>query len=645
MSMKTKQRIGRWWLVWLLVGLGVGGAVAAARAADQAAWMQKVDPHVLHSMADGAEAEFLIVLAAQADLRAAAAAPTKLAKGQAVYAALTAVAQNSQPPLIAELESRGAPYRRFWVRNMLWTRGDAATLAAVARRPDVARIHANPAVRLDAPPPLDAAAALDAATAVAWNIELVNAPQAWAAGVTGQGVVIGGQDTGYDWTHPTLRAQYRGWDAVTGTAGHDYHWHDAIHADHPNTAPGNPCGFDAPAPCDDNGHGTHTMGTMVGSDGGANQVGMAPGARWIGCRNMEQGWGTPAGYAECYEWFIAPYPRGGDPFTDGNPAQAPHVINNSWSCPAYEGCTDPDVLQAVVEAVRAAGVVTVHAAGNAGPACSSINTPPAIYAASFTVAATDGADNAASFSSRGPVLLGSHAPAKPDVAAPGVGVRSSAPGGRYTVSSGTSMAAPHVAGLTALLIAAQPALAGDVDGLEQLMAQTAVPRTSAQGCGGDSPTAVPNHVYGWGRIDAWAAVREALNAAGPRLHKAAAPTVQSGAPLTYTLSVTNTTSAPLTSVVLTDTLPGGATLLSASPPFTLQGETVIWQTAVLPSGAAWQVELVVQAPVVTQTAVLTNADYGVRSAGDGAAVRGLPVTTAVAPPPAFALYLPLLRHD
>ena len=70
------------------------------------------------------------------------------------------------------------------------------------------------------------------------------------------------------------------------------------------------------------------MGTMVGATATRN-LGMAPGARWIGCRNMEQGWGTPATYAECYEWFIAPYPAGGDPFSDGDPSKAPHVINNS----------------------------------------------------------------------------------------------------------------------------------------------------------------------------------------------------------------------------------------------------------------------------------------------------------------------------
>ena len=86
------------------------------------------------------------------------------------------------------------------------------------------------------------------------------------------------------------------------------------------TTAGGPCGNDSPAPCDAYGHGTHTMGTMVGDDGAGNQVGMAPGAQWIGCRNMDNaGNGTPARYIECFEFFLAPYPVGGSAITQGVP--------------------------------------------------------------------------------------------------------------------------------------------------------------------------------------------------------------------------------------------------------------------------------------------------------------------------------------
>ena len=149
-----------------------------------------------------------------------------------------------------------------------------------------------------------------------------------APGYTGQGAVIAGQDTGYQWDHPALKDQYRGWNG--SAADHNYNWHDAIHAT------GSSCGADSPCPCDDNDHGTHTMGTMVGDDGGANQIGMAPGARWIGCRNMNAGVGTPTTYIECFEWFIAPTDLAGQ---NPNPAMAPDVINNSWGCPESEGCS------------------------------------------------------------------------------------------------------------------------------------------------------------------------------------------------------------------------------------------------------------------------------------------------------------------
>jgi len=247
------------------------------------------------------------------------------------------------------------------------------------------------------------------------------------------------------------------------------------------------------------------MGTMVGDDGGSNQIGMAPNAQWIACRNMEEGWGTPATYTECYEWFIAPYPVGGDPMQDGDPSKAPHVINNSWSCPVSEGCTDPNVLRTVVENVRTAGIVTAHSAGNSGSSCSTIRDPAAIYDASFSVGATASNDTIAGFSSRGPVTVGGNNPAKPDISAPGVGIRSSVPGGTYSTFSGTSMAAPHVAGLVGLLISAQPNLAGNVDALEQAIKESAVPQFTTEGCGDDEADSVPNHVYGWGRIDAYAA--------------------------------------------------------------------------------------------------------------------------------------------
>jgi uncharacterized repeat protein (TIGR01451 family) len=352
------------------------------------------------------------------------------------------------------------------------------------------------------------------------------------------------------------------------------------------------------------------MGTMVGDDGvpgapGPNQIGMAPGARWVGCRNMDAGGvGSPFTYISCYQWFIAPTRIDG---SEPRPDLAPDAINNSWGCPPSEGCTDMTVLLQAVQNVRAAGILTAHSAGNSGSACSTVDTPGAIYDESFTVGATDSGDTLAGFSSRGPVLVDGSGRAKPDISAPGVFVRSSWPGTGYGPASGTSMAAPHVAGLTALILSAQPGLRGQVDMLEILIEQTAVPRPATD-CGSSG---VPNNLYGWGRIDALAAFE-----GSPRLDLAgqvSSATVEPGGLLTYTLDVSlSGIFTETTGVVLTDALPAQTSLVSATLPYTLSGGVVEWYWPALEASQPVSVELVVQvAP--TATGMIVNGDYAVRS--------------------------------
>ncbi|HEX4953922.1 MAG TPA: S8 family serine peptidase [Thermoanaerobaculia bacterium] len=452
-----------------------------------APWQDKVDPWILDRITEAGSAELLVVLAEQADLAGAAHLPSKEAKGRYVFERLRETAAKSQGPLLAELRNRGVEHRPYWVANMIWMRADRATIEALARREDVARLHANPVVRMDLPAPEPELPA--APTAPEWGVNMVAAPTLWAQGFTGLGIVVAGEDTGYDWDHPALIGKYRGWNGAS--ADHNFNWWDAIHSG------GGSCGANSIEPCDDNNHGTHTMGTMVGDDGGSNQIGVAPGAKWIGCRNMDQGNGTPTTYAECFQFFIAPTDLMG---MNPDPTKAPHVINNSWGCPPSEGCTGPNVLQMVVENVRAAGILPVVSAGNSGSGCSSVDTPAAIYDASFTVGSTTISNTISSFSSRGPVTVDGSNRLKPDVSAPGSSVRSSIRNGAYSTFSGTSMAGPHVAGVSAVLMSASPGLAGNVDALEECIRQTAAPFTSAQTCGGVPGSQIPNNTFGWGRV-------------------------------------------------------------------------------------------------------------------------------------------------
>ncbi|MEM7584345.1 MAG: S8 family serine peptidase [Acidobacteriota bacterium] len=487
----TSLRIGSLALAAACGLLALSAPIAAASAAETP-WQYKVDPWVLETAARGAT-EFLVILENQADLSSADTMASKEARGRYVFERLRETAAATQPTVLAELAALDAETKPFWIANMIWVRGDQDIAEAMARRSDVHRVSANPWVEMDteafdrnartpdgACPPGDVEAGIDH----------TGAPAFWAAGFDGSGAVVGGQDTGYDWEHEALQTQYRGWNG--SEADHNYNWHDSIHSG------GGVCGADSPFPCDDHGHGTHTAGTMVGTSG-ASMIGMAPGAEWIGCRNMDQGNGTPATYSECFEFFLAPTDSNG---INPNPAMAPDVINNSWGCPPSEGCTDPNVMRLVVENVRTAGIVVVVSAGNSGSSCSSVNWPASIYDASFTVGATTVSDTIASFSSRGPVTVDGSNRLKPDISAPGVSVCSSFPGDTYGSISGTSMAGPHVAGLVALLISAQPCLRGQVDLIEQYILDTAQPLTTSQTCGGIAGSEVPNNTFGHGGIRA-----------------------------------------------------------------------------------------------------------------------------------------------
>jgi serine protease AprX len=466
----------------------------------------KVDPSVIQDISENGSASVLVVMQRQADVSAAYNITDHDERGWFVYNTLRAHAESTQADIRSDLAASGVRFRPFWIVNMLEVDADADLIADLAERPDVARIDSNSAVRwIEEPRIADLMFEnVFSPEAIEWGVTNVNAPAVWAMGFTGQGIVVGDLDTGVRWSHTAIRSKYRGWDGTA--ADHNYNWWDAVHSG------GGTCGANTTAPCDDNGHGSHTVGTILGDDGNGNQIGVAPGAKWIGCRNMDRGDGTPATYTECFQFMMAPTNgAGGSP----DPTKRPHIVNNSWSCPPSEGCTSRAELETIVNNVHAAGIFVSVSAGNGGPGCSTVNAPPSIYGGSFSIGAIDSSNTLAGFSSRGPSTFYTPNVLKPNISAPGVSVRSvsGASDSGFNVLSGTSMAAPHVSGVVALLWSARPHLARDIAATRSLLEATANPNVnvSAQTCGGIASTSIPNNSFGYGRIDALAAV----NAAGP----------------------------------------------------------------------------------------------------------------------------------
>ncbi|MEM7246826.1 MAG: S8 family serine peptidase [Acidobacteriota bacterium] len=477
----------------------------------------RVDPAVWEALEAQGEVEVILLGRVQADWTdlAQEVFPDHLARRRAVVERLRGIAHEEQASVLTLLEEAGAPHRRFVVVNAVGAHVDASLLASLVQLPELAAVLPN--VRSIAGW-LDGASRAPAGGGTADDVagaggegrleptlpELrgpdgaepglvtTGATELWARGYTGEGLVVGVMDSGMQWDHEALRSNYRG--SQGPGVDHDYNWHDAIH-----DSVDNPCGNDSPEPCDDYGHGTHVTGTVVGTDFRSNQVGMAPGAHWIGCRGFDDGTGATLDLLECFDFFLAPYPQGGGPM-DGDPALAPDLTNHSWACPPdYPGC-EPEMFRSALAAHRAAGILTVVAAGNRGPWCGTIRTFPGSESEVFTIGAVDHSDVPAYFSGRGPVpetgLL------KPDLVAPGVQVRSSTLGsGRdYENRNGTSMATPHVSGGVALLWSAVPSLRGRIDETIELLQRTAYREIVADGCGGN-PIHGPNATWGHGRLD------------------------------------------------------------------------------------------------------------------------------------------------
>lgn len=428
------------------------------------------------------QAAMLIFLADQADLSAAAALPDWNARGTAVVDTLRAHAAKAQAGLLADLRAAGFLPTSYWIVNAIGVTGDAGLAQWAAAQPAVALVAANELHALEA---ISEAAALTADEGPAWGVSRINAPGAWDDwGVRGGGITVATIDTGVAYTHTALLSNYRGWSA--GGVDHNYNWFDAA---------GEPA---RPEPTDTAGHGTHVMGTVVGHGApGYTALGVAPEARWIAARGCAGIFCSDEDLLASAQWLLAPTDLAGNA---PRPDLRPHLINNSWG-----KAGEDDWYVGYVQAWNASGIFSVFANGNAGSlvGCGS-SSSPGQYAHAFAVGATDAEDFIADFSSRGPTTDDR---IKPDLSAPGVGIPSAWPDGGVHNLNGTSMAAPHVSGAVALLWSANPGLIGDLAATRAALTGSAVPLTSTQ-CG-PSHTAVPNNVYGWGRLDARMAVQAA----------------------------------------------------------------------------------------------------------------------------------------
>ena len=442
------------------------------------ALLPKIEPQLLKALAENypEPVPFIAHLTTKADLSAAIAAqgdPDPVARRAAIVNTLQQTAQSSQADLLQTLQAPVATQsgqavtavnvKPLWIVNAVAAAAPLEMVQVLAARPDVEIVRLDKQLHLTRPA-LEPDASGTAQTTPEWGISKIRADLVQnALGIDGSGVVVANIDSGVDWLHPDLQSQYRGYTGPGKLPLHTGNWHDAT-------------GDGAVYPVDGNGHGTHTMGTMVGGSG----VGVAPGAQWIAVRAFDSsGSGYSSWLHEAFQWVMAP---------NGDPALAPDIVNNSWGSD-YGASTE---YLADVQALLDAGIFTVFSAGNNGSSSGTVGSPGS-YTISFAVGATDINDDIALFSSRGPSPWGE---IKPEVSAPGKNVRSTLPGGSYGNLDGTSMAAPHVSGLAALLLQASPPLSNNLAAIASAITSTAAPLGNP----------IPNNDYGWGRIDAYNAV-------------------------------------------------------------------------------------------------------------------------------------------
>ena len=382
----------------------------------------------------------------------------KRTKRENIITALKNKAAVTQTSVMAISRTRNAQkVKSLWIINGIAMKANPALIETLGSQPNVAAVQLDTVVTLPEP---TVAAEL---AAPEWNIQASGAPVLWSLGYTGQGVVVANMDTGVDVLHPDLAARWRG-----GSNS----WFDPNN-EHPVT------------PYDNDGHGTQTMGIMVGGDSGGTTIGMAPGAQWIAVKIFNDAGATlNSTIHQGFQYLLDP---DGSPSTD----DAPHIVNLSWTLDNPGDCSNE--FQEDINVFRASGIAVVVAAGNFGNLGEFSSTSPANNGGALSVGAVTNALGAATFSSRGPSAC--NGGIFPSLTAPGIPINTSdlTLGGTspdpYLVVFGTSFAAPHVAGAMALLLEAHPTLT--VYEMEQALLYSAT----------DLGASGPDDDYGYGLLD------------------------------------------------------------------------------------------------------------------------------------------------
>ena len=470
----------------LLLGLVTSTALAQKAPANVGGTVVP-EQQLLDKLAKDGVANFFVKMSAEADLSAAYGMTDWNERGWFVYDTLKKVAEESQKPVIEYAKKNGLDFTSFLTTNAVFIRGgNTEAVMGLAKLPGVQllrleRIHLLPDPTLGGAAGLNAIGPQPAAPApngVELGIADTNADDVWNLyGVRGAGIKVANIDTGVQWNHPALINQF----ACPGQPTNQNCWKD----------PANICG--AGGACDNYGHGTHTMGTMIGWDGGANQIGMAPDATWIACKGCESSSCSEFSLNSCADWVLAP---------GGNPVNRPDIVNNSWG-----GGGGDTLYLPKVNAWRASGIFPAFSAGN-NYSCASLGSP-GDYQESFASAAHTSTRAIASFSSKGGSPFGHEPHTKPNISAPGENVRSSIPTNSYGLMSGTSMASPHSSGAVALLWSACPAFKNQIDLTFQTL-QNNTDLAPAGSCGAP-PDGEGNYTFGYGYLNIQKAVETCIS--------------------------------------------------------------------------------------------------------------------------------------